>query len=239
MEGSGKLTIKLDELQIDEHPELLAGSYVRIRVSDTGMGMDQKTLAQAMEPFFTTKGIGKGTGLGLSMVHGLANQSGGTFRLHSEIGVGTTASIFLPVVETASSPVSKPETAAQPSRDGKSLKILAVDDDGLVLFGTVALLEDLGHAVVEAYSGQNALELFAASQDFDLVITDQAMPNMTGVELARALHETEPDLPVILASGYAEMPEGAGNHIVHRLEKPFDDNALQAAITIAMGSRSG
>ena len=234
MDGAGKLSIRLDSLRIDEHPELHSGHYVRIAVNDTGAGMDPETLAQAMEPFFTTKGIGKGTGLGLSMVHGLANQSGGTFRLHSQVGVGTTASLFIPVSHQS---VATSATAATGgltnSGEREPLKILAVDDDGLVLFGTIALLEDLGHQVVEANSGQQAVELFQTQRDFDLVITDQAMPNMTGVELARTLHESQSNLPVILASGYAEMPEGAGTHIAHRLEKPFGEQALKEAIDAA------
>ena len=234
MDGSGSLTIRLDELQVSDYPECTPGRYVRIRVVDAGSGMDAETLSQAMEPFFTTKGVGKGTGLGLSMVHGLANQSGGTFRLHSEPGVGTTASIFLPVARSESALSNDTANKDNTTASMKPLKILAVDDDGLVLFGTVALLEDLGHTVVEAASGQHALEAYEASKDFDLVITDQAMPKMTGVELARALHTLSPNLPVILASGYAEMPEGGSEHIAHRLEKPFNDKSLREAIDAAV-----
>ena len=236
MDGTGKLNIRLDSLWIDEHPELHVGNYVRIRVSDTGAGMDPETLAQAMEPFFTTKGIGKGTGLGLSMVHGLANQSGGAFRLHSQVGVGTTASLFIPVAQQAvASSIREKANGLTNMSGGRALKILAVDDDGLVLFGTIALLEDLGHQVVEANSGQQAIELFQTNRDIDLVITDQAMPNMTGVELARILRETKSDLPVILASGYAEMPDGAGAHIAHRIEKPFGEQVLKEAIDAIVG----
>ncbi|MGB3740350.1 MAG: PAS domain-containing protein, partial [Pontixanthobacter sp.] len=234
MDGAGNLSVQLDALEVDDHSDLSPGAYVRVRVTDTGAGMDTRTLAQAMEPFFTTKGVGKGTGLGLSMVHGLANQSGGTFRLHSEVGTGTTASLFLPVAPEEAVPSATTKRAGQDRQGGKPLRILAVDDDVLVLFGTVALLEDLGHAVVEASSGAEAMDMFEQQQGFDLVITDQAMPNMTGVELAQALRKRAPDLPIILASGYAEMPEGAGDAIAHRLEKPFNDGLLRDAIRLAL-----
>ena len=230
MDGVGTLSIKLDSLAVEQHLELKDGHYVRIRIRDNGKGMDGTTLAQAMEPFFTTKGVGKGTGLGLSMVHGLANQSGGTFRLHSEVGVGTSASIFLPVADATNANEVFETVQVEQARNDRILRILVVDDDFLVLFGTVALLEDLEHDVVQAGSAGEALNLYQATPNFDLVITDQAMPNMTGVELARELHKISPRLPVILASGYAEMPEGAGGHIAYRLEKPFTDILLQEAI---------
>ncbi|MBU2339856.1 MAG: PAS domain S-box protein, partial [Alphaproteobacteria bacterium] len=211
MEGSGRLIIRLDSLRAEEgSPQLSAGDYVRIQVEDSGTGMDADTLARAMEPFFTTKGVGRGTGLGLSMVHGLTSQLGGSFQLQSRAGEGTTAVMYLPVAEgesPAAASASAPEE--RPADSHKPLKILAVDDDALVLFGTVALLEDLGHEVLEAGSAAHALDMLATRDDIDLVITDQAMPNMTGVALAREIHRDRSELPVVLASGYAEMPEGA------------------------------
>ena len=237
MNGAGDLAIRLDALTVDDQDDLSSGAYVRVRVTDTGAGMDAKTLAQAMEPFFTTKGVGKGTGLGLSMVHGLASQSGGTFRLHSEVGTGTTASLFIPVAPEEGAMHAAPEPSQQDRTGVAPLRILAVDDDALVLFGTAALLEDLGHVVTEATSGAEAVDLFDGGENFDLVITDQAMPNMTGVELAQTLRQRAPDLPIILASGYAEMPDGAGDAIAHRLEKPFDDALLRDAIRIALRKR--
>ena len=130
-----------------------------------------------------------------------------------------------------------PEPSQQDRSGGAPLRILAVDDDALVLFGTAALLEDLGHVVSEATSGAEAVDMFDGGENFDLVITDQAMPNMTGVELAQTLRQRAPDLPIILASGYAEMPDGAGDAIAHRLEKPFDDTLLRDAIRIALRKR--
>ena len=231
MDGVGRLAIAVDDVDVADAADLDPGRYVRIRMDDEGPGMDEATIARAAEPFFTTKGVGRGTGLGLSMVHGLASQSGGGFRLTSLLDKGTTAEIFLPVSAQPSQQVAIAVDANPDLNEGRtSLVILAVDDDALVLFGTSALLEDLGHEVIEAGSGASALDALATRHDIDLVITDQAMPNMTGVDLARQIHETSPHLPVVLASGYAEMPEGAKDHIIARLEKPFSDKELSDTI---------
>ncbi len=234
MEGTGRLTLGLDCVELSEKPGIADGTYVRIRVEDTGPGMDAETLAKATEPFFTTKGVGRGTGLGLSMVHGLASQSNGLFQLTSELGKGTTAEIFLPVAQCTSNNGEDPAPIDRDTFDNLKLTILAVDDDALVLFGTIAMLEDMGHEVFEAGSGAYALEILNERNDVDLVITDQAMPNMTGVELAHAIHEKSPSLPIILASGYAEMPEGAKDHIAARLEKPFSEQMLAEALREVM-----
>ncbi|WP_299819588.1 hybrid sensor histidine kinase/response regulator [uncultured Jannaschia sp.] len=237
MDGNGRLTIMLDNVELRGSGEPGSGEYVRIAITDSGTGMDAATLAQAMEPFFTTKGVGKGTGLGLSMVYGFASQSGGTLQLSSEPGKGTTAELLLPVakdavrrrpVETVESPVSVLRT--------EKATILAVDDDALVLMGTTGLLEDMGYEVLEANSGKKALEILATRTDIDLVITDHAMPKMTGVQLAELIHDGCPDLPVILATGYAEMPEGGERHISVRLEKPFSEKRLSQAIAQALPS---
>jgi PAS domain S-box-containing protein len=231
MQAIGRLELGADCLVPDGISDLGEGEYVRIRIADTGLGMDAETLARATEPFFTTKGVGRGTGLGLSMVHGLARQSGGAFRLESTHGEGTVAEIYLPVAEarycTSEGPAKPGEGV--PLSGGK-LTVLAVDDDVLVLMGTVGLLEDFGHRVLEATSGAQALELLTENSDIDLVVTDQAMPNMTGVELAKEIGRRRPGLPVVLASGYAEMPEGARDVIVARLEKPFSDKMLNDVI---------
>ena len=230
MEGAGHLTITVDAAEVRDRPDLAPGRYVRVAVADTGCGMDDATLARAAEPFFTTKGVGKGTGLGLSMVHGLAIQSGGTFTLDSRIGVGTTATLYLPAA-AASAAVKLPETLPLAPADAAlrkpKLVILAVDDDILVSMGTVGVLEDLGHEVLSAHSGAAALEILEKRPDVDLVLTDQAMPKMTGVDLARHIRQTHPDMPIILATGYAEMPEGGHALITERLEKPFSDAALE------------
>lgn len=208
---------------------LRAGHYVCLSVRDTGEGMSADTLSRAAEPFFTTKGVGKGTGLGLSMVHGMAEQMGGRLVLRSMPGAGTTAEIWLPAVEgDRMAGATMTGEAAAAAGSGK-LRVLAVDDDRLVLFNTTAMLEDLGHDVVEACSGQEALEHLEKS-GFDLLITDQAMPRMTGVQLLEIVEKRWPGLPVILATGYAEIPGGVEVH-VPKLSKPFTEQELAQALT--------
>jgi CheY-like chemotaxis protein len=190
--------------------------------------MSAETLARAMEPFFTTKGVGKGTGLGLSMVHGMAEQMGGRLALRSVPGKGTTAEIWLPAVEGETSAKAQVARNTSPAATPRKLRVLAVDDDRLVLFNTTAMLEDLGHEVVEASSGDEALTLLEKSP-FDLVITDQAMPRMTGLQLLEIMQERFPTTPVILATGYAEIPGGA--HVrAPKLSKPFTEQELAQAL---------
>ncbi|SEM73212.1 PAS domain S-box-containing protein [Loktanella fryxellensis] len=231
MDGAGQLQIDVDAVEGDGVAELKPGTYLRVAVTDDGCGMDAATLAQATEPFFTTKGVGKGTGLGLSMIHGLAKQSGGTFTLSSEVGGGTTALLYLPAATAETqlvTEVSAPAPAPAPTAsERRTLVILAVDDDVLVSMGTVGLLEDLGHEVIAAYSGAEGLARLAERADIDLILTDQAMPKMTGVEMACQIRLTRPDIPIILATGYADMPDGAAGLITERLEKPFSDAALE------------
>ncbi|MBX4950064.1 response regulator [Rhizobium binae] len=213
---------------------LAGGNYIKISVSDDGEGMDEATVLRAAEPFFTTKGIGKGTGLGLSMVHGLAAQSGGSIQISSARGKGTTVSLWLPVAEsftTAQPAVAPPAEPVKPV--SRSLAILVVDDDALVRTGTVAMLEDLGHLPREVASASQALEFFAGGQECDLVITDHAMPGMTGAELARHLRAAFPSLPVILASGYVELAEDQGLGMI-RMTKPFTQEQLQTAMEEAL-----
>jgi CheY-like chemotaxis protein len=196
--------------------------------------MDEATLARATEPFFTTKGIGKGSGLGLSMVHGLAAQSGGRLMLKRRKGEGTTAELWLPTA-TAEAEAQDARPAAQPAPApaDRKLSVLAVDDDFLVLMNTMMMLEDLGHEVHEASGGPAALQLLESGEKVDLVISDHAMPGMTGSQLAAAIREKWPNLPVILATGYAELPPGAATDLP-RLNKPFSQKALADAVTAAM-----
>ena len=214
---------------------LREGGYIRLSVADDGEGMPAETLARAADPFFTTKGVGKGTGLGLSMVHGLAEQSNGRLSIQSTPGRGTVVTLLLPVAETH--PASQP-TAVGRDKDnarapGRSLNILAVDDDFLVRETLSAMLEDMGHVVVSAESGRHAIVAFEAPGKFDLLLTDFSMPGMTGAELAEALRALQPDLPIVIATGYAEALSMAGPWMT-RLAKPFDRAALAAAIESAV-----
>lgn len=230
MNGSGRLGISAESMRLNEPAHgLNPGSYMRLTVTDSGEGMDEATLNRATEPFFTTKGVGKGTGLGLSMVHGLAVQSGGMLVLKSRLGVGTTAEIWLPVanetleVRQATTPIPHSEVQHRP------LRILAVDDDFLVLMNTTSMLEDLGHVVFEAASGKDALKQLETNQPVDLVITDHAMPQMTGTELSNEIRQQWPSMPILLATGYAELPGGNALQLP-RLQKPFGQDDLRRAI---------
>jgi PAS domain S-box-containing protein len=219
----------------EEKDNLAPGRYVCLSVTDTGEGMDAETLGHATEPFFTTKGIGKGTGLGLSMVHGMSEQSGGRLILKSRKGEGTTAEIWLPVaIRQAETSVQSQQAPTEASVDeSRSLVVLAVDDDALVLMNTIAMLEDLGHTVFEAGSGKEALDVFRREKDIDIVITDQAMPLMTGTQLADAIRAERRDLPIILATGFAELPPDAGRDLL-KLDKPFRQEELAQAIAAAV-----
>jgi PAS domain S-box-containing protein len=232
--GTIVISARVDRI-VEQKDNLAPGRYVCLSVSDTGEGMDQETLAHAMEPFFTTKGIGKGTGLGLSMVHGMSEQSGGRLVLKSRKGEGTTAEICLPVaIRQAEAVLQVSGAPTQASdEDARSLVILAVDDDALVLMNTIAMLEDLGHTVHEAASGKEALDVFRREKDIDVVITDQAMPAMTGTQLADAIRAERRDVPIILATGFAELPAEAGRDLL-KLDKPFRQEELAQAISAVM-----
>lgn len=237
MEGQGKILISAREDSFpgshDESEKLIC-----ISVIDTGPGMSDATLQRAMEPFFTTKGSGKGTGLGLSMVHGLAAQSQGHFVLRSTVGEGTSAELWLPlaVVDNGYSAMVASTASTLGTSPQQSLDILLVDDDPLVLISTRAMLEDLGHHVVPVAGGQAALAFLTQGESFDLVITDMAMPDMTGVELANKIEPLFPKLPIILSSGFAEISQDLKTTLT-RLPKPFDQSTLAKVIAETMRSR--
>jgi len=221
------LAAREENISAGHRSGLKAGRYIRLSMTDTGEGMDQETLLKATEPFFTTKGVGKGTGLGLSMVHGFAEQSGGRLILHSQKGSGTTAELLLRFAKASEKPI--PATPTPPAKALRPLTILAVDDDALVLMNTVHMLEDLGHTVFEAYSGYEALEILRREDGIDLVVTDQAMPKMTGTELAKIIKREWPDIPVLLATGYADRVRGDDIGLP-KLTKPYMQRELAEAI---------
>jgi len=230
MPAGGTIQIAAAEHTIKRRHEsgLPEGRYVCLSVTDEGSGMDAQTLARATEPFFTTKGVGKGTGLGLPMVHGMSEQMGGRFLLKSKVGQGTRAEIWLPVAEEEAKAKAAPESIAAQTPAPKARRILAVDDDVLVLFNTVSILEDMGHTVFQAGSGAEALAILRQER-IDLLVTDQAMPMMTGVQLIEAARKTYPALPAVLATGYAELPGGTQIDAL-RLTKPFTQKQLADVI---------
>jgi signal transduction histidine kinase len=237
MPSGGTLTIRAVDEVIGQHPvdsALKPGEYVRVGVSDTGVGMDEATLAKATDPFFTTKGPGKGTGLGLSMVHGLAAQSGGQLRIVSTLGVGTTVELWLPRAKTDAVSLVRSAERASPAPATASWRVLIVDDDLLVLTGTAALIEDLGHVAIEVPSASEALAVLAAGEAIDVIVTDHAMPNMTGLQLAHCVQEKYPGMPIVLATGYAELPADPAEFGIVKLAKPCSQSEIAAAMQTAM-----
>jgi PAS domain S-box-containing protein len=225
MPEGGSIAIRLDDGK-SPPKALKPGRYLKLSVVDDGSGMDAATLKRAVEPFFSTKPLGKGTGLGLSMVHGLAVQLGGQLELTSAPGQGTTATLWLPASTGAP---ERREAEASPAGTTRGVTILLVDDDPLVAASTSSMLEDLGHTVIEAASGAEAIEALSNGRRIDLLMTDYAMPGMTGMELTRQARALRPDLPILMATGYADLPEGESLDLP-RLAKPYQQAQLRAEI---------
>jgi signal transduction histidine kinase len=232
MPDGGRLAISARcEVVGTDTQSLASGDYICVAVRDTGTGMSEATLKRAPEPFFTTKGVGKGTGLGLSMVYGLATQSGGEIKISSGVDIGTTIELWLPVATSGQVDKTKPTTL--PAIAGRACRVVLVDDDQMVAESTAAMLEDLGHQVFVAPSGAHALELIKSNTEVDLVITDHAMPGMTGMELAKHIRNTRPNLPIILATGYADLPNGDEPGLP-QLAKPYRQRELAQIVATTL-----
>ena len=228
MPEGGTLTLSARNVRIEEahRSKLPPGDYVSLSVADTGVGMDEATINRAIEPFFSTKGVGKGTGLGLSMVHGLVSQLGGAMTLTSEPTLGTKVELFLPV--SAQPAVSEADSNRSTTELPSAGLVLLVDDEATVRISTADMLTDLGFEVVEAASAGEALKLLEGGLRADMLLTDHLMPGMTGTELAREALERWPDCPVLLISGFAEA-EGVAPDLP-RLTKPFRQAELAEMI---------
>src|SRR5436305_523500 len=233
----GRLTISAHRERIGagDVPGLQPCDSFCIAERDTGGGMEKVTLKRATEPFFTTKGAGRGTGLGLSMVDGLVAQSGGAMRITSQQGAGSTVELWLPVAEAEAIERPRP-VAPQRVQESRCCRVLVIDDDPIVLAGTAAMLEDLGHTATEVDSAEQGLKILQSDASIDLVITDHAMPGMTGTELAKRIRRKWPELPVIIATGYAELP-GELDPSVPRLSKPYRQQDLAAVVAQLVGEQ--
>jgi nitrogen-specific signal transduction histidine kinase/CheY-like chemotaxis protein len=227
MPGGGTLRISAsaETVQAGADGTLQAGRYVRLSVADTGVGMDEATLARAVEPFFSTKGIGKGTGLGLSMVHGLASQLGGALSIKSKPGLGTNIELWLP--KSAEAPEALGSVREVPQAHVRGTALL-VDDEELVRLSTADMLADLGYDVLEAATAEEGLALVQSGAELALLVTDHLMPGMTGSDLARAVQTLRPGVPILVISGYAES-EGIEPDLP-RLTKPFRKDELVASL---------
>jgi signal transduction histidine kinase/ActR/RegA family two-component response regulator len=229
MPDGGPLTILAEELAIGpgSGPRLKPGLYVRLSVIDAGSGMDSETLAHAVEPFYSTKEVGRGTGLGLSMVHGLAAQLGGALELTSAPGEGTRVDLYLPVADDIAPAERRPASDAVPAI-GRRLRVLLIDDEELVRTATAEMIRDLGHSVVEASGGAEALAQLDRRLGVDVVVTDYKMPGIDGGELARRIAQSHPDTPVLLITGYAGPADDTID--LPRLAKPFGQAEIAAAL---------
>ena len=230
MPAGGTLTVAADVVAPDaELPKLPVRDYVRVSVIDSGTGMDRETLERAVEPFFSTKETGRGTGLGLSMVHGLAAQLGGHFAIASTPGQGTRVELWLPAASAATATPFRHEAHAGPLRSAtRALDILLVDDEQFVRDGIAMMLGELGHRVVEAGGAAEALDEIQHGLRVDVVVTDYKMPRMDGAELARRLHGRQPQLPVLLITGYSGPAEDTAG--LARLAKPFRQAEIARAL---------
>ncbi len=242
MDGEGLMRIATENVRLaaNQVGDVQAGDYVKISVTDTGCGMTPEVLEHAFEPFFTTKPVGKGTGLGLSQIFGFAHQSGGEVGIESQVGRGTTVSIYLPRTTVAAQVRLHP--AVQRREDAEAhvpgARILLVEDDPRVRTATVGALEDLDYDPVACGSGAEAIKLFQ-NQEFDLVITDVIMPEMTGPELIRHLKATSPrDFAVLFVTGYVGEGESDDLRRNELLRKPFTVGALASAVAAALARTS-
>jgi PAS domain S-box-containing protein len=241
MPAGGNVTVAVENRQLKSSnwAELPPGDYVLVSVTDTGIGIAPDDLEKVMEPFFTTKELGKGSGLGLSMVYGFAKQSNGAFRLVSEIGRGTNAELWLPRAPERIAASPTPPTEELRARPSRKLRILLVDDHLEVRSTTAAVLEDLGHHVVQAANGTDALKALRTGDcDYDLMISDYAMPHLSGTEFLREARELCPDVPALIITGYAgadaisDRPEG-----VEILLKPFTTGMLETTMAQVCGEQ--
>ncbi|HMG48821.1 MAG TPA: ATP-binding protein [Allosphingosinicella sp.] len=246
MEGAGEMILEVDNVALAEAEiaDLPAGCYVRIRVADTGSGIPPEHLDRVFEPFFTTKAVGKGTGLGLSQIFAFARQSGGDVAIESELGRGTSVALYLPRSTAAAeeaagrAPLIPAARRADPPLAYPAAAILVVEDDPRVSRSTVGALEELGYRPHACAGGREALDLLSRDAEFELVVTDVMMPEMTGTELAAEVERLYPGIGILYVTGYVgeagDADDLAGREV---LRKPFTVNALASAVAAALARR--
>jgi signal transduction histidine kinase len=238
MPDSGRLTIETANASLDDsyaaaHPDVTAGRYVMIAVSDNGTGMSAEVIAKAFDPFFTTKGVGKGTGLGLSQVHGFVKQSGGHIKIYSEAGQGTTVKMYLPRFLGVGETSTRPEPIREIRTGDATQIILVVEDEGRVRHLTVEMLRELGYTVLEADGAASALLLLKANPKVNLLFTDIVMPDVNGRQLADEAQRNDLALKVLFTSGYtssAIVHNGVLDDGVQLISKPFTLEQLASKV---------
>lgn len=237
MPNGGRLIVETTNRHLDSvftaaYGSLTPGDYVELSVSDTGCGIPESVMGRVFDPFFTTKPIGQGTGLGLSMIYGFARQSRGHVIIHSEVGKGTTVSLFLPrfVGEVIAQQTLNP-TLLPYATDGET--VLIVEDDAAVRLLVSAVLKELGYAYVEASDGHTAVPIIQSDQRIDLLISDVGLPGMNGRQLAEIGRQLRPDLKVLFITGYAEHAAVRGGFLdpgMQLITKPFTFDLLTAKV---------
>ncbi|MEA3048504.1 MAG: hypothetical protein QOG84_340 [Sphingomonadales bacterium] len=243
MDGGGEMVIAVSHCTLSEAEvgELPAGDYVRISVSDTGAGMSLEVMDRVFEPFFTTKPVGKGTGLGLSQIFGFARQSGGDVGIQSEVGKGTTVSLYLPRSAEAAAGAAEQHPSfagSEAPRPRAGTAILVVEDDPRVSRSTVAALEELGYAPTACPGGREALDILERNGGIELIVTDIMMPEMTGTELVRQATALYPWIGILFVTGYVgEAGDAEGLSGYDMLRKPFTVSALAEAVATALARR--
>jgi signal transduction histidine kinase/CheY-like chemotaxis protein len=242
-EKGGILDVSLTPVEVDadmvnRHLDLRPGPYLRLTVADTGQGMDKEIMEKVFDPFFTTKKPGEGTGMGLAVVHGIVKNHGGAITIYSEIGKGSTFNVFLPQI------ISELRTEAPPSEPisrGKE-RILLIDDEEIQIRSVQPMLERLGYRVIAKTDAIEALDIFRSKpNEFDLVITDQTMPHMTGRELAEEILRIRPDIPIILCTGFSEViheEEAKAMGIREFIMKPSSLNEMAGKIRKSLGKNA-
>jgi PAS domain S-box-containing protein len=251
LDEKGEIIVKLQEVDLDsddlkKFPHIISssfktpGKYARLSVTDEGSGIDEKTLKRIFDPFFTTKEVGKGTGMGLSVVHGIVDSHSGFMTVESEPGQGSTFSVFIPVTEVEKNELLETETVAAPLTGTE--RILVIDDEEALLELAGRILKSLGYAVTAESSSIEALELFRTDPDqFDLVITDQSMPNMSGTEVITEVLKIKPDLPCILCTGFSSKisEENARERGISKyLKKPYSKKILSEAVREVLNGKT-
>ncbi len=245
LDNGGDLVVKLERVEVDEgmivrHPDLKPGQHVRLTVTDTGCGMTKELMERIFEPFFTTRGPGGGSGLGLAVVHGIVKSYSGAITVYSELGKGSVFSVYIPRLdaETLAAGTAQP---LQPVRGQE--RILLVEDEVTQRTSLAQSLTRLGYRVTVRAAGHSALTAFRKDpRAFDLVITDQSMPRMSGLELAAALVKVRPDIPIILCTGFSEKVNGGiigRNGIREFVMKPFTLQEITRLIRKALKKESG
>jgi CheY-like chemotaxis protein len=245
MANGGRLTVEitnavLDEAYARQAPEVTAGQYVMLAVSDTGEGMSEETRARVFEPFFTTKGEGRGTGLGLSMVYGFVKQSSGHIQIYSEVGAGTTVKIYLP--RTNRTETRAPPRPIEADIDADAHTILVVEDEEAVRAAAVSMLDELGYRRIEAGDAQEAMDIIESGAQIDLVFSDVVMPGpLSARAFAERLRDVRPDLPILFTSGYTDnaiIHHGRLDEGVNLISKPYARAELAQRLAQMLSTRS-